>query len=117
MPGGRVYLGIDSESKLAVSLEAAGHGVYFLTVSEASSGPGGADLCKFVCDDLKLGEVEKGGAFTISGKAGTCSVTSVGERVMIDFQEADGGRSCFSQLTAASYARLFSLVKNRAYAG
>ena len=112
MPSNRIYLGIDSHSNLALSLESIGDGVFFLTVSE---GTRGNDLCKFLCSREDLDGVIHNHPVSISGKAGRCEIHAAGDEVVIHFKRSEDTVDSTCTLTTNSFTRLVTLASNRAY--
>jgi hypothetical protein len=112
VPSNRIYLGIDTHSNLAISLEPAGDAVYFLTVS---AGARGEDLCKFVCAEEDLFAATHSRSVQITGHAGNCSIHPAGDEVVIEFQRVEDPEPSSCTLSTNSFQRVLNLVRNRAY--
>lgn len=113
MAAGKVFLGVDADSNMAIALEHASDGVFFLSVSQ---GPQGPMIGKFLCNSEDLANVTQGEELEISGHAGTCALHPAGDHVVIEYRhpEENSGSTC--TVSMASYSRLLRVVSNRAYA-
>ena len=113
MAAGRVILGVDSETNVAISLEPLADGSFLLGVSD---GPRGEATSQFHCHAEDLADVALGREITIAGTAGVLSIHPAGDRVVIDYSDL-GGKSCSTcTVSMASFGRLLRVVRNRAYA-
>lgn len=112
MASKRIYLGIDSHSNLAISLEPAGEGIYFLSVS---AGTRGTDFCKFVLSEDALEGVLHNHPLEISGKAGQLTVHAGGDEVVFHFKRAQDEEPSSCTLSLSSFERVMKLARNRAY--
>ena len=114
MLASRIYLGIDTHSNLAIALENAGNGVFFLTIS---TGARGEDLCKFLCSEEELAAVIHNHPLEIEGHAGTCCVTPAGDEILFEFKRAGDEETSKCSLSTNSFMRVLNLAKSRAYIG
>lgn len=112
MPSNKIYLGIDLNSNLAVSLETASSGVYFIDIS---NGPAGEDLCKFLCTDEDLAQVLQNVPYEVHGHAGRCSIHTAGDVVVIEFQRTNDAASSSVAVAVPSFVRVLKLIRGRAY--
>jgi len=110
----RIYLGVDIQSNLAVSLEVEGQGSYDLIVSESTNG---RDLCRFRCSDQDLNGIVENNALELSSQDGRCNVRSTGDVIAFEFRRKDSGEASTCALSANSFNRVVRLARNRAFVG
>ena len=109
----RIYLGIDSHSNLAISLEPASEGVFFLAVS---AGARGHDVCKFVISEEALQDVVHNHPLVVKGKAGQLEIHAGGDEVMFHFRSGEDADASSCALSTQSFLKVLKLARNRAYA-
>jgi hypothetical protein len=112
MAANRIYLGIDTHSNLAVSLEHAGHGVFFITVS---AGAKDKDLCKFLCTEEDLNRIVNGETIEVKGCAGRCTIHPLGTQIVFEFLLSGATEPSSCSIALNSFERVVRLAKNRAY--
>lgn len=112
MPNGRIYLGVDINSNLAISLEPVRKGEYSLIVS---TGDCNEDLCGFVCSEEALESILQSKPLTVTASLGHCVIQPVGDEIVVEFQLADDSDPTKCTLSSGSFSRVLRLAKNRAY--
>jgi hypothetical protein len=108
----RIYLGVDIQSNLAVSLEIEGQGSYYLIVSESADGK---DLCRFLCSDQDLNGIVENKEFELTSREGHCIVHSTGDDIIFEFQKNGSEEVSTCALSANSFNRVVRLARNRAF--
>ena len=109
----RIYLGIDSHSNLAISLEPTCDSIYNIAITE---GARGAQVCKFAITEDALSGVLHNKPFKVECEPGEMEISSAGDRILFNFRRAQDEEPSSCALGISSFLKVLKLAHNRAYA-
>ena len=113
MPTKRIYLGIDSHTNLAISLEPTFDGIFNISLSE---GTGGRHVCNFAVAEEALEAVLQNKTFKVECNAGDLEITSWGDQIVFHFRRAGDKEISSCALGIRSFLKVMRVAHNRAYA-
>src|SRR5436305_12187002 len=110
----RIYLGFDSRTNLAISLEPTCDGIFNISISE---GARGADVCRFAISEDALEGVLHNKPFKMDCNAGLLDINSSGDQIVFNFRRNDNEEPSSCALGVRCLLKVLRLAHNRAYAG